>query len=151
MTVRTWVLGAMLGVAVGALPLAALPAAADDFNWKQAEGATLRVLLDSHPWQEALEEIIRTVRSSAVLVGKDGLGPWEEPEMRASLSESVRRGLPVIPVLLPGASAQPVLPLFLTQYTWVDLRQGVTEEGLDRLEWGITGVKPGGKGKPEEK
>ena len=41
-----------------------------------------------------------------------------------------------------GAGDQPVLPLFLTQYTWVDLRAGLTEAGLDRLEWGITGVKP---------
>jgi CHASE2 domain-containing sensor protein len=100
-------------------------------------------LAPGRPWQEVLEEVIRTVRSSAVTVGADGLGPWEVPEMRASLSECVRRGLPVIPVLLPGAPAQPVLPIFLTQYTWVDLRRGITEEGLDRLEWGITGVKPG--------
>ena len=99
-------------------------------------------LVPGRPWQEALERIILTVRSSAVFVGHDGLGPWEIPEMRASLSECVRRGLPVIPVLLPGASAQPTLPLFLTQYTWVDLRGGVTEDVLDRLEWGITGVKP---------
>lgn len=93
-------------------------------------------------WQDDLEGILRTVRSSAVLVGAQGLGPWEVPEIRASLSESVRRGLPVIPVLLPGAPKKPVLPLFLTQFTWVDLRAGLSEEGLDRLEWGVTGVKP---------
>ena len=62
--------------------------------------------------------------------------------MKASLSECVRRGLPVIPVLLPGAGAQPMLPLFLTQYTWVDLRAGLSAEGLDCLEWGVTGRKP---------
>lgn len=99
-------------------------------------------LVPGRPWQEALEGIISTTRSSAVLVGRDGLGPWEVPEMRASLSECVRRGLPVIPVLLPGAGARPILPLFLTQYTWVDLRGGLTEDGLNRLEWGVTGVKP---------
>ena len=102
-------------------------------------------LVPGRPWQEALEEIITTARSSAVLVGRDGLGPWEVPEMRASLSECVRRGLPVIPVLLPGAGERPVLPLFLTQYTWVDLRGGLGQAGLDRLEWGITGVKPRGR------
>ncbi len=98
-------------------------------------------LVPGRPWQEGLEEILRTVRSSAVFVGKSGLGPWEIPEMRASLSECVRRGMPVIPVLLPGAGDQPVLPLFLTQYTWVDLRAGLSEPALDRLEWGITGTK----------
>ncbi len=102
-------------------------------------------LVPGRSWQDDLENILRTVRSSAVLVGAGGLGPWEIPEIRASLSESVRRGLPVIPVLLPGAAKQPVLPLFLTQFTWVDLRGGLTEAGLDRLEWGITGVKPAGE------
>ena len=94
------------------------------------------------PWQDELESIIRTVRSAAVLVGKDGLGPWEEPETRACLSEMVRRKLRVIPVLLPDAPVKPDLRLFLAQNTWVDLRGGITEEGLDRLQWGITGKKP---------
>jgi hypothetical protein len=44
---------------------------------------------------------------------------------------------------LPGAPTKPDLPLFLQQFTWVDLRGGLTSEGLDRLQWGITGVKPG--------
>jgi hypothetical protein len=94
------------------------------------------------PWQDELENIIRTVRSAAVLIGKDGLGPWEIPEMRACLSEMASRKLRVIPVLLPDAPAKPELPLFLAQNTWVDLRGGITEEGLDRLQWGITGKKP---------
>ena len=32
--------------------------------------------------------------------------------------------------------------LFLRQFTWVDLRNGISDAALDRLEWGITGVKP---------
>ncbi len=112
----------------------------------------LRVWLDEdelvpgRPWQEALEQVIETVRAraAAVLVGRDGLGPWEEKEMRACLSELVDRDLPVIPVLLPGAPQKPELPLFIRQNTWVDLRDGVTGEGLDRLVWGIRGVKPSG-------
>jgi tetratricopeptide (TPR) repeat protein len=114
----------------------------------------LRVWLDEWelppgvPWQDELEQIIRTVRSSAVLVGKDGLGPWEIPEMRGCLSEMVSRRLRVIPVLLPGAPAAPGLPLFLAQNTWVDLRGGITEDGLDRLQWGVTGIKPVPKAKP---
>lgn len=100
-------------------------------------------LIPGRPWQEALEEIIQTTRTAAVLVGKDGLGPWEIPEMYGCLSEFVNRKLPVIPVLLPNASKQPDLPLFLKQFTWVDLRSGLTKDGLDQLEWGITGVKPG--------
>jgi hypothetical protein len=108
----------------------------------------LRVWLDEwelvpgRPWQEAIEQVIESVQSAAVLVGPDGLGPWEEPEMRACLDQCVRRRMPVIPVLLPGAPEKPKLPLFLQQFTWVDLRSGFTDDGVDRLEWGITGVKP---------
>jgi tetratricopeptide (TPR) repeat protein len=95
------------------------------------------------PWQEQLETALTQVRTTAVLVGATGLGPWQEAEMRAAIDESVRRNLPVIPVLLPGAPDRPQLPLFLRAFTWVDLRRGVTAEGLDRLQWGILGEKPG--------
>jgi len=98
--------------------------------------------LPGQSWQEALETIIQTIHSVAVLVGKDGLGPWEIPEMQATLSEFMDRKLPIIPVLLPDAPAKPELPLFLRGFTWIDLRDGLTEDGLDRLEWGITGVMP---------
>ena len=99
-------------------------------------------LVPGRPWQEAVEEILATVRSSAVLVGQDGLGPWENPEMRVCLTQMVRRKLPVIPVLLPGCPQAPKIPLFLGEVTWVDLRDGITEDGLDLLEWGITNQKP---------
>lgn len=101
-------------------------------------------LVPGRLWQEALEEIIQTVKAAAVLVGRDGMGSWENPEMRACLEEMVRRQLPVIPVLLPGASAEPDLPLFLRAFTWVDLRNGLSEEGLERLSWGVTGEKSTG-------
>ncbi len=100
-------------------------------------------LTPGRPWQEALEEIIETTRSAAVLVGKDGLGPWEIAEMRGCLTEFVNRHLPVIPVLLQDAPSEPKLPLFLKGFTWVDLRTGgMNEANLERLEWGITGRKP---------
>ncbi len=115
------------------------------------EARGLRVWLDEREsvpgrrWQDALEEIIGSAGSAAVLVGEDGLGPWETVEMRGCLSELVDRDAPVIPVLLPGAPRRPELPLFLRQVTWVDLRDGLSDEGLDRLEWGITGIKPGSR------
>jgi hypothetical protein len=99
-------------------------------------------LAPGQPWQQQLEQIITTTQSAAVLVGADGLGPWEEPEMRACLAEFVNRKLPVIPVLLPDAPDKPTLPLFLKAFTWVDFRGGITNEALNRLQWGITGIKP---------
>lgn len=92
-------------------------------------------------WQEEIEGILSTIPAAAVLVGADGLGPWEIPEMRACLSQMAARNIPVIPVLLPGAPEKPKLPLFLREITWVDFRGGLTEKGLDRLIWGFTGKR----------
>ena len=99
-------------------------------------------LIPGQPWAYALDEIYVITRAAAVLVGKDGLGPWQQVEVRACLNEFVNRGLPVIPVLLPSAPVKPKLPLFLKDLSWVDLRNGLTENGLNQLEWGITGIKP---------
>ncbi|MBV8274993.1 MAG: TIR domain-containing protein, partial [Verrucomicrobia bacterium] len=110
-------------------------------------GRGLKVWLDEwelppgRPWQKEIEGIIKSTASAAVLVGRDGVGPWEEPEMRACLDEYAKRKLPIIPVLLPGAPEKPELPLFLSNFTWVDLRAGLSGEELSRLEWGITGKK----------
>jgi hypothetical protein len=94
------------------------------------------------PWQQLLESGIKTSRSVAVLVGKDGLGPWEEEEIQAALVLAVRDKRPVIPVLLLHASAKPELPMFLVNRTWVDFRDGLTVGELAKLIWGITGIKP---------
>jgi hypothetical protein len=90
------------------------------------------------PWQPELEKRLDTVRSVAVLVGADGIGPWQDHEVMASLREFVDRGCPVIPVLLPGGR-RPTLPLLLRGMTWVDLTDG--DAALNRLAWGITGEK----------
>jgi tetratricopeptide (TPR) repeat protein len=99
-------------------------------------------LVPGRRWIPALEKALKTAKTAAVLVGGDGLGPWEQAEYEAALSQFVGQGLPVIPVLLPGAPQKPELPLFLTGFTWVDLREVPLSEGLDRLQWGITGKKP---------
>ena len=108
----------------------------------------LRVWLDDWelrpgvPWQAAIESALLQVRSVAVLCGAHGDGPWAIEELRVALNESARRKLPTIPVLLPGTGDEPRLPPFLVQRTWVDLRGGISEHGLDRLVWGITGRRP---------
>jgi len=114
-------------------------------------GRGLRVWVDDEQlvpgrsWQDKLEDIIQSTRSAAVLVGQDGLGPWETVEMRTCLSEFVRRGMPVIPVLLPDAPKNLELPPFLNGFTRIDMRNGLNglnKDALDKMVWGITGVKP---------
>jgi hypothetical protein len=75
------------------------------------------------------------------LIGVDGIGPWQVLEQEAFLSQASRKGLPVIPVLLPQAPESLDIPMFLGRRTIVDLREGLTKEGLDLLQWGITGTR----------
>jgi len=101
------------------------------------------------PWQPLLELGIKRSRSVAVLVGNDGVGPWENEEMQAALRLAVRDKRPVIPVLLSGSATPPELPMFLANRTWVDLRGGLTHESVAHLIWGITGRKPRPPAPPE--
>jgi hypothetical protein len=92
------------------------------------------------PWQPSLEKQIGQIKSAAVFVGKEGIGPWQLQEIEAFPREFVNRGCPVIPVLLPDAPQKPELPIFLKGMTWVDLR-GKDHKALNRFYWGITGER----------
>ena len=59
----------------------------------------------------------------------------------AYLREFVRRGCPVVPVLLPHAGDEVKLPSFLQGMTSVDYRKSEPDP-LELLVWGITGKKP---------
>ena len=114
----------------------------------ELEARGLRVWFDEsalqpgRPWPDGLAEGVESSRTIAVLVGRDGIGPWQRWEMRGAVAEFVERGAAVIPVLLPGAAAQPKLPLLLKLFTWVDLRNGLDKKGIGRLVWGVTDGKP---------
>jgi formylglycine-generating enzyme required for sulfatase activity len=91
-------------------------------------------------WLDDVEGVLGAAKSAALLLGPSGLGPWQKREMRVLVGQSVERGLPVVPVLLPGADEARV-PLLIEDLTRVDLRGGVTSEGIDRLRWGIAGER----------
>ncbi len=99
-------------------------------------------LIPGRSWQPLLEKGIKESATGAVLVGADGVGPWENEEMQGLLQSAVDEKKPVIPVLLPGAPEEPDLPLFLRNRGWVDLCAGFGTEGMDKLIWGITGERP---------
>ena len=96
------------------------------------------------PWQPELEKQINLIKSAAVFVGKSGIGPWQRQEIDAFLRQFVRKGCPVIPLLLDSAPQKPELPIFLQGMTWVDFRQSsrVYVDSMTQLIWGITGKKP---------
>ncbi|MGD1928382.1 MAG: toll/interleukin-1 receptor domain-containing protein [Leptolyngbyaceae cyanobacterium] len=91
-------------------------------------------------WQFALEQQIESIGAVAVFVGQQGLGPWQSEEIYAFLQEFIKRGCPVIPVMLPGTPQQPKLPVFLRNRHWVDFRME-DPNPLSQLVWGITRKK----------
>lgn len=90
------------------------------------------------PWQQALEQQIGKIKTVAVFVGKNGLGPWQHQQLDALLHEFMQRGGRVIPVILRDVSQQPDLPVFLRGLTWVDFRVE-DPDPMQSLLWGITG------------
>ena len=94
-------------------------------------------------FQDFIQEAIPRVKCAAIFLGNSGLGNWETLELRIFISQCVDRGIPVIPVLLPGISEVPEELRFLRELTWVRFFESVNEIGaLDKLEWGITGERP---------
>ena len=92
------------------------------------------------PWQPLLEKQIGKIKSAAVFVSRNDMGPWQKQELYAFLNEFVNRNCPVIPVLLPGTRKVPELPIFLKSMTWVDFREQ-DPDAIKRLIWGITGQR----------
>jgi GTPase SAR1 family protein len=89
-----------------------------------------------------LEQALDTIRTVAVFVGPLGMGRWQDMEYQAALQRSVEErderggpGVRVIPVLLPGVSDDPELPVFLRGIHRIDLREGGSDdrEGMRRL------------------
>ena len=105
------------------------------------------------PWQEKLEHGILNSNFLVVFIGQSGIGPWEEPEMRVAIDESVRRKCSVIPVFLPGCPSSYELPLFLKGRTWIDFRNELdNKDEKIRLLWGIIGENPySNNGSPGQK
>ena len=73
-------------------------------------------------WQTALGEQIESIKSAAVFVGESGLGPWQNEEIQAFLSQFVERKCPVIPTILGSAATTPELPWTLKNRHRVDFR-----------------------------
>jgi hypothetical protein len=92
-------------------------------------------------WQTALGEQIKSVESAAVFVGNSGIGPWQDEEIQALLSQFVHRKCPVIPTILASATTIPGLPWTLKNRHCVDFR-ALDPDPLKQLVWGITGQKP---------
>lgn len=94
-----------------------------------------------HTWLDGLATAIKESASVAVLIGKEGLGRWEEAELREALNKQVTEKSPVIPVILPDV-VKLALPPFLQQCHCIDYRDGQGYlERMEKLFLAITGRK----------
>ena len=85
---------------------------------------------------------IETIKSAAVFVGENGIGPWQNQEIQALLSQFVKRRCPIIPAILPSAKATPALALDAGESSLGGFPQEQIWIRLSKLIWGITGEKP---------
>jgi hypothetical protein len=93
-------------------------------------------------FQDEIQRIIRQIKTAAICIGPQGLGPWQVFEQRAFITRCVESKIPVIPVLLPGVAEIPEELVFLKQLNAVSFETEDDTAALDRLRWGITGEKP---------
>jgi hypothetical protein len=93
-------------------------------------------------WQDEIPKAIRTIPVAAILIGAEGPGAWQRPEAQLCLDRAMHDQMRVIPVLLPGAPADPEIPDFLRMHTWIDFRDGFLPREIRRFLYGITGRKP---------
>jgi hypothetical protein len=93
-------------------------------------------------WQPLLEEGLQRAGSVVVAMGCSGMGSWQTEETQLALNHAQALERPVIPVLLPNCHSGSSLSGFLASRTWVDLRDGYSDEQISRLVWGVTGEKP---------
>lgn len=83
------------------------------------------------PWQSILEKTLAECGSVAIFLGPNEMGSWQQREKDLALDRQAHnRDFPVIPVLLPGA--EPPLG-FLSQSTWIDLREDIADQNALKL------------------
>ncbi len=113
-------------------------------RWLKDNGLTCFMdrwyLVPGTSWPSALEQALKQSKAVAVFLGPGEMGRWQQRELQLALDRQAASGMPVVPVLLPGADP----PLgFLSLNTWVDLRTRLDEERpLNVLAGAVRGLAP---------
>jgi hypothetical protein len=92
-------------------------------------------------WQTELGEQINSIKSAAVFVGNRGIGPWQNEEIQAFLSQFMERKCPVIPTILGSADTMPGAALDPEESPSCGFPR-IRSDPLKQLIWGITRQKP---------
>jgi hypothetical protein len=93
--------------------------------------------------QEALQNILRSAKAIAVVIGPKGLGEEQHLAIERVVDRLIVDKIPVIPLLLPRSKGIEAIPLFLRGLRIVQFVKSVDDaKAFFELEWGITGVQP---------
>lgn len=87
------------------------------------------------------EKQILTIPVAAIFSGRHGIMDEQELETHAFIKQFIKRHIPVIPVILPGAPVELELPPFLDNFFAVNFHSPAPDP-MGQLIWGITGVRP---------
>ena len=93
-------------------------------------------------WPSVLERRLADCKAVAVLIGANGLGPWQQREVYAAIERQVkdqgRSGFRVIPVVLKGGESHAGVG-FLAQNVWVEADD---PRALDLIMGALNGTPP---------
>jgi TIR domain len=94
---------------------------------------------------DEIESAISRSKCAAFFIGQNGLGPWHRSEMRSLIEQSIDNGFRVIPVLLPGITADILKTkdfLFLRQRLCIEWKSlSEYDSFLDQFSKSIRGKK----------
>ncbi len=93
------------------------------------------------PWIKTLEAQIDNIKSCAVFFGNNGIGPWEDMEQMSFISQFVKRGASVIPIVLKGIKPEEIaFPPILSMFNMVDMNIA-NPNPISRIVFGIKGTE----------
>ncbi|GAK59635.1 hypothetical protein U27_06620 [Candidatus Vecturithrix granuli] len=96
------------------------------------------------PGRSIVDEIgnaMSTCATCAIFIGKNGLGEWQQTEIRNAIRRYSEERNPVIPILLRGIERDQI-PEGFDFLKNMNIVKCEDENMIDRLIWGITGKKP---------
>jgi len=102
-----------------------------------------REIVPGVPFAAEIQSAIDNAKATAIILGKSGIGNWQQLEVNSCVDQYAKERKPLIPVLLPGVTELPALP-FIRQFNWVSFQERVDEpEAISQLVAGIRGAFPG--------
>jgi len=94
-------------------------------------------------YMDRMWEGLKSSFATIVFIGPTTVGNWQEMEAKVAIASRVAEGKPVLPVFLPGIPDPNNVDIaFLSLNSRAVFEKSVTEERvLNRIYWGITGIK----------